>query len=434
MDPKVLALAALGRAEAIRNVAKLENRSATEEENTRFDAAMAEYDRHMADVAREARAAEATKTLAATKPGMPVLDGQRSVSVHGNAEDKPWNSLGEFFVAIRKAGTPGQVIDPRLLATRTASGLNVGGAPDEGAFLVIPTYSNELMKLVHDTGILLPDCNTKSMTGGGNSMVLFGIDETSRANGSRNGGVQSYWANEADTVTATKPKFRRMNLALNKLFAICYATDEMLEDAGILGDTIREAFSEEMGFKLDDAIIRGSGSGQPLGILNSPALISQAAEAGQTAGTVVYNNVLKMKNRMYVKGRKNAKWYVNIDVYPQLETMYLPTGTANGVAVINPYQVSADGVETLFGRPVVPVEQCSALGTVGDIVYADLSTYQLIDKGGLQSAESMHVRFLYGENTFRFTYRVDGQDKWNSALTPYKGTTTVSPLVALAAR
>ena len=425
---------AVVRAEAIRNLAKAENRAATEAENTNFDAAMSEYDRFMADVAREERAATAAAALKVTKPGMPVLDGQRGITVHDNAGDRPFDGIGDFFMSVRKSSTPGHAIDPRLLATRAASGLNSNGAPDEGGFLVINDYAMELIKLMHTTGILLADADLKSITSGANALTMFGIDETSRANGSRFGGVQSYWANEADTVTATKPKFRRINLTLNKLFAICYATDEVMEDAGLLAATIREGFSQEMGFKIDDAMIRGTGAGQPLGVLNAPAVISQAAEAGQTAGTIVYANVLKMKNHMYIAGRSRAKWYVNIDCIPQLEQMYLATGTANGVPVYMPEGVTADGVARLFGRPVVPVEQCSALGTVGDIIYADLSQYQLIDKGGLQAAESMHVRFLYGENTFRFTYRLDGQSKWNSALSPYKGSTTVSPFVVLAAR
>lgn len=422
---------AVARAQAIRALALAENRATTQAENVSFDAAMDEHDALMADAARDERAATAAATLAETR-NAPVRGGA-GATVHDRAEDRPWGSFGNFLRSVVRAGQ-GREVDPRLAATRSASGLDEGGAPDEGGFLVVPEYATELVALAHDTGILLADCNTKTLTTPSNSMVMFGIDETSRANGSRFGGVQSYWANEADTVTATKPKFRRMQLTLNKLFAICYATDEMLEDSTLLGQVIQEAFVQEMGFKADDSIINGKGSGQPLGILVAPAVISIAKESGQTNATVVYANVLKMKNAMYPAGRKRAKWYVNLDVIPQLEQMYLATGTANGVPVYMPENVSNEGVSTLFGRPVVPVEQCLALGTPGDIIYADLSQYQMLDKGGIQAAQSMHVRFLYGENTFRFTYRLDGQPKWNSALSPYKGSTSVSPFVTLAQR
>lgn len=89
---------------------------------------------------------------------------------------------------------------------------------------------------------------------------------------------------------------------------------------------------------------------------------------------------------------------------------------------------------TLFGRPVIPLEQCSAAGDVGDIILADISQYLLIDKGGIKAASSVHVRFLYDENVFRFIYRVDGQPIWNKPLTPFKGSATVSPFVTLAKR
>jgi len=52
-------------------------------------------------------------------------------------------------------------------------------------------------------------------------------------------------------------------------------------------------------------------------------------------------------------------------------------------------------------------------------------------KGGMQADSSIHVAFLTGEQAFRFTLRLDGQPFWKSPLTPYKGTTTVSPFVVL---
>jgi hypothetical protein len=47
---------------------------------------------------------------------------------------------------------------------------------------------------------------------------------------------------------------------------------------------------------------------------------------------------------------------------------------------------------------------------------------------------SMHVRFLYGEMAFRFTFRMDGQPLWDKPLTPYKGTMTTSTTIVLATR
>ena len=99
---------------------------------------------------------------------------------------------------------------------------------------------------------------------------------------------------------------------------------------------------------------------------------------------------------------------------------YLP---ANGLAG-TPYS-------TLFGRPVIPSEYTANLGTTGDIILADFSEYIAIDKGGVEAAQSIHVRFLYDEQVFRFVYRVDGQCAWHKALTPFSGGSTLSPFVVL---
>jgi hypothetical protein len=52
----------------------------------------------------------------------------------------------------------------------------------------------------------------------------------------------------------------------------------------------------------------------------------------------------------------------------------------------------------------------------------------------MQAASSIHVKFVYGENTLRWNYRVNGEPLWNTYLTPYKGSDTLSPFVAMGAR
>ena len=56
-----------------------------------------------------------------------------------------------------------------------------------------------------------------------------------------------------------------------------------------------------------------------------------------------------------------------------------------------------EGVLTIKGRPVVPVEYAETVGTVGDISLVDMSKYRLIRKGGVEQASSMHVYFAAGE-------------------------------------
>ena len=341
--------------------------------------------------------------------------------------EKRFASFGEQLMAAYRAATPGGKVDERL-TTRAASGLNES-TPSDGGFLVQQDFVTELLKRTYETGILASKVKKIPISTNANGMKINAIDEDSRANGSRWGGVQTYWEGEADEITASKPKFRQMELSLKKLTGLCYATDELLQDAAALEAVIRQAFAEEFGFKIDDAILSGSGEGEPLGILSSGAIVTVAKEASQT-DIITVENLIKMWNRLWSRSRANAVWYINQELEPYLYTLKIGD---------KPVYVPAGGLSekpygTLFGRPVVPIEQCSAAGEVGDIILADIGQYLLIDKGGVKSASSIHVRFLYDENVFRFIYRVDGKPIWTKPLTPYKGSATVSPFVTLAKR
>lgn len=342
-------------------------------------------------------------------------------------EARRFKNLGEQMMAVYRASTPAGRIDSRL-TTRSASGLNETN-PSDGGFLVQKDFVNDLLKRTYETGILASKVKKIPLTTNANGIKINAIDESFRTNGSRWGGIQTYWENEADELSGSKPKFRTMDLSLKKLTGLCYVTDELLQDAAALENVIREGFAEEFGFKMDDVILTGTGAGQPLGILNSNSLVKVEKEQGQTEKITV-ENLVKMWSRLWSRSRANSIWYINPEIEPLLYTLkvgdrpvYIPAGGLSET----PYA-------TLFGRPVQPLEQCSAIGEVGDIILADFSQYLLIDKGGINAQSSIHVRFLYDENVFRFIYRVDGQPVWNKALQPYKGSATVSPFVALAKR
>ena len=355
---------------------------------------------------------------------------------HGKYDERLQNiksndPLDESGFSIAKAMGPGFV--GSLQATKAVSGMNET-TPSDGGFLVGNDRAAGIMSRVYNEGQLLQRVDMVPISSGSNGMSFYAEDETSRADGSRRGGVLAYWAAEAATVTATQPHFREMNLRLHKLMALVYATGELLADASALEAWVMNNLPGELRFKAENAIFNGTGAGQPLGILNSDALVSVAAETEQAADTIVFENIMKMYSRMWTPSLSNAAWYISQNVWPQLYSMSLAVGTGGSAVYLPPNGLSAAPFGMLLGRPVYPIEYAPTLGTVGDIVFADMSQYQMIDKGGVQSDSSMHVRFLYDENVYRFIYRIDGQPKWNSPLTPYNAGDTVSPFVALATR
>lgn len=352
-------------------------------------------------------------------------------------------SFGEQLKAVAHAGTEGNfrngTYDNRLQALWNPSAAATGhgeATASDGGFIVQEDFNTSLLQTMHDIGNLTSRCRNIPISSDSNKVKLPAIDETSRVAGSRHGGVRAYWMDEAGVLTASQMKFRTVELGLNKLGALTYVTEELLRDASALGAVLQTAFAEEMTFTVENTIMNGDGQGKPLGFLNSGALISVAAESGQAAATVVVNNILKMWNRMPMRSRANAVWLVNQDVEPQLYPLALAGGGDANLLMFRPAGAPGnDGaLGTLMGRPVIPVEYSATLGTVGDITLVDLSSYLLGTKDRVQSAQSMHVRFLYEEMAFRWTYRIDGQPIWRTALTPANGSTTISPYVALATR
>lgn len=425
---------------ALVDKAAAEQRDLTEDEQKKYDEGMAEAKALAKQIDRQVELEEEERQLAASQgraaggqegPGEGLhIEGVREH--RPGAEERVWGSFGEQLMAVRAAAAPGGRVDERL-TTRAASGLNES-VPSDGGFLVQQDFAQDIVKRAYETGVLAAKVNPVGLSSNANGMKINAIDETSRASGSRWGGIQGFWENEADAFTGKRPKFRQMDLVLRKLTGLCYATDELLQDAGALEAVIRQGFAEEFGFLLDLAFFNGSGVGQPLGILQSPAKVTVAKESGQAANTVVVENIVKMWARCWGRSRMKAAWYINQDIEPQLYTMSLAVGTG-GVPVYMPANnVSGSPYSTLFGRPVIPLEQCETLGTEGDITLADMSQYLAIDKGGVKSDVSIHVRFLYDEQVFRFIYRVDGQPTWHKALTPFKGSNTLSPYVTLATR
>ncbi|MFA5130413.1 MAG: phage major capsid protein [Patescibacteria group bacterium] len=414
--------------DAILDAAIAEGRGMTAEEQAKFDALETEITNLKktmeAQAKRDAREAEANKPV-----NEPIFAEVKS--------NKPvWNSLGEQLLAVRNAAAPGGSIDPRLNIRAAASGMNEA-FPSEGGFFVQTDFTTELLKNTYDISILAPKCRKIPISANANGLKINAVDETSRANGSRWGGVTTYWEGEADALSGSKPKFRQIELKLRKLTGLCYMTDELMQDQTALEAIVSQSFSEEFAFKVDDAIIRGDGAGEPLGILNSPSLITVAKTASQTADTITLNNIQDMWARLYGRGSANAVWLINKECEKQLNNMVLATGTYSAQTVyLPPTGVVGNAYMSIYGRPVFTIEHAAALGDAGDIMLADFSQYILCDKGGISTAQSLHVRFLYDENVFRFIYRVDGQPTWNSPVTPYKGasTATVSPFITLAAR
>lgn len=405
------------------------DRPMTKEERETYRGHIAAFD----DLVEQIKITEDAQRAAA---GQQTVD---RVPAQPKSTEKAFKSFGEQLAAIAAVGMARDHTgaSDRRLKYEKAAGANET-VPSEGGFLVQEDFSTAMLDRMMQESPVLGRISNLPLSGPANAIKLPIIDETSRARGSRWGGVRAWWTGEAEQIGDSKPKIAGLSLGLNKLAAMGYATEELLHDASVMGAIMERAFREEMDYELSDSVFNGNGAGKPLGVLNSGAVITVAPESGQAANSVVFNNLTKMLQRMPNSARRNAAWFINDSgIETSLYSITLP-GSGGFPVFLPPGQNGATPgnavIGTLLGKPVIPVEYLGPTGDAGDIVLADMSEYVAISKGGLNAAQSMHVRFIYDEMAFRFTYRFDGKPAWRQPVTTANGEITKSPFVTLGAR
>lgn len=433
----------------ILDAAKAKTRGLTDEEQTKYDETRTALDGLDKLIAEEERLAEleAKRAKPATDPVGPDGGTEKREGAEGDLEirvgsdrwlKRGFTSLGEQLQAIHAASdtaTPADMHDKRLrhiaAEHRAISGLSET-VPTDGGFLLQKDFITAIRDRMHDQGQIMSRVRKTPIAANSTGLKFNVINETSRADGSRAGGVRGYWRDEGAAFTASQTSLRMVELTLSELTALLYATGELIADAPALTARANRDFGDELLFKTEDAMWEGDGSGKPIGMLAHAGTINVAKESGQSANTIVKENIDKMYNRM--RNRTNAVWMINQDIEPQLWGMSLAVGTGGGPVYLPAGGLSVAPFATLLGLSVIPVEFASTLGTSGDIALCDWDAYEFIDKGTPQFDSSIHVRFLFNEQTFRAIYRVDGQPLHNAALSPFKGTTTTAHFITLADR
>lgn len=355
------------------------------------------------------------------------------------------NSEHFFGTVMKQAGRTneftGGIPDEHVgYLTKAPTGQNIS-TDSEGNFLIPDPIAGSIWTNVQEEPTSLA-ARTDKWTTGGNSLRIPRIFEASRKEGTaqRNAGIQAYWLDEADELTASKMTTAQMEMRLHKLGALVYLTEEIMDDSGVnLEDKLNSLVANALTFAINRAMYNGSGVGKPKGILNEDALLTIPLQAGQDSSsrTITHHNVSDMYWRN--THRNTAVWMVHPDLAQKLEFMtFNDDTTVNPIPIYLPAnQVVNSPFGIMYGRPVIPYEFASDLGQKGDILFAEWSQYATLTKAGsagVKTASSIHVRFLFEEVALRFTTRIDGRAHWTAPVEDLNGTTTRSPFVTLAPR
>lgn len=433
---------------AIRAKADAEKRDLSNDEQVEIDAVMNEFDGIELDISRRERMSNQESRLGESSgrrvPAAQIENvatartGLQNTILSTPQERGRWGfrNFGEFCQVVRSASNNPGSIDQRLIAnSMTTYGAEGVGA--DGGFAVPPEWRSTIMEAVAGEEGLLS--RTDQQTASGNS-ITFPTDESTAWQ--TTGGIQAYWDGEASTITQSKPALKEVTIKLHRITALVPVTDELLEDTAALGGYVARKAGDKVAFKVNDAIVNGTGAGQPLGMMTAPALVSVAKETSQVAATIHGRNVVKMMSRLPAQSFARSVWLINQDCVPQILGLSLEisnaAGTVSGGGLIYmpPNGLANSGAYgTLLGRPIIVTEACATLGTKGDIILADMSQYlSVVKAGGVKADTSIHLFFDQNATAFRFVLRMNGQPWLSAPIARKNGSNTLSHFVSLDTR
>jgi len=243
------------------------------------------------------------------------------------------------------------------------------------------------------------------------------------------GGVRLIWREQSADVLESEPKFEQKIFRPHAADAYVAAATELITDAPqALEDTLVTLFGRAYAVLKARVMLRGTGVGQPRGIVGHPAAISVTRS---TTGTQVERDtdtVLAMIQRL-LPGSATAVWIA----HPFWRARLMATRLAETLL----YTVNGQSLiygDTLAGIPIAYSEHLPAVAEAGSLVLADLSYYAFVERAGFSVAFSEHVRFLKRQSVWLFGVRLDGAPLVNAPLilADGAGNNTVSPFVQIA--
>ena len=244
------------------------------------------------------------------------------------------------------------------------------------------------------------------------------------------GGVRLIWREQSADVQESEPRFEQRIFRPHAADAYVAAATELITDAPqALEDTLVSLFGRAYATLKARVILRGTGVGQPRGIVGHPASISVARATGGTQVENDTNTVLAMIQRL-LPGSATAVWIA----HPFWRSRLMATRLADTLLYVANGQSLVYG-DTLAGIPIAYSEHLPAVANAGSLILADLSYYALVERASFSVAYSEHARFLKRQAVWLFGVRIDGAPLVNAPLTlaDGAGTNTVSPFVEIAA-
>ena len=275
-----------------------------------------------------------------------------------------------------------------------------------GAELLIPEVALDLIK---ETTLkyskLYKHVNVKSVPGKARQNVMGAIPE-------------AIWTEMCSTLNELNLTFNNVEVDGYKVGGFIAICNAVLEDSDIaLATEIISALGQAIGYALDKAILYGTGTKMPLGIVTR---LTQAAKPSGYSTTARAWANLTASNVLAISGKTDAALFKELVIasgnakadYSHGEMFWAMNEKTFTKLVANALTINAAGAIVTGQNGTMPVigGAIEKLSFIPDDViiggYGDL--YLLAERAGTAISQSEHARFIEDQTVFKGTARYDG--------------------------
>lgn len=331
----------------------------------------------------------------------------------GGTNDPNSKSFGDFLLAIKRGDVK------RLTQVYGSAKTLEEDSGAAGGYLVPETYHTQLLKMSANASQIVPLVTRIPVSTDAGSFPALnqftaptaGVGETAFAGGA----ALDVTAESGTLAVNNDPAFYEIKYRVNKVGDIVKVSNEMRNDAPALEALLRAVFAVAIAAKEEYFILRGTGAGMPLGVLNSPCAIGVATA---TDNVFAYQDALNLISRFHAYVG-SGRWVMHPSVFPDTGVWEVGTNGA-GTARLG---------DMGYGAPIFSEHMPQANGD--DVILGDFAAYLFFDRQGLTIDYSEHAYFGTDQVGWRFKERLDGMPWLKSSITlaDPTGSYTVSPFV-----
>jgi len=297
-----------------------------------------------------------------------------------------------------------------------------------GGYLVPEEFTNQLLQIAETTSQILPRVTrvpVNSDTGRYPALDQYITPTAGSGQTAMAAGVVATTTSAGGPLTETEPGFEMIQWRVNKVGGYTEVENELIADSPqSIEVLLTRLFGVAVSARTEQMVLRGTGAGEPLGILNAACAV---AHTPGTNNTFAWADATTMQSRFKTVGGTPV-WIIHPGIWPDIGDF--ETSAGGGVFQAN---LQAALGNNILGYEILQSEHLPQDDNSGCVVLADLSAYLLFERSGLSIAFSEHAAFTSDKGTWRFTQRLDGQPWLKSAITlaDPQGSYTMSPFVYL---